>query len=107
MSRGNVAVIGPSAFVTTFELAGVEGFEAENAEDVINIVHKLLEKKDFHLVILPEQFTNETKQLRETSKQRSLSPIFILIPDFSMDTGSRLEELRTLISSAIGFRINL
>ena len=107
MSKGNVAVVGPSAFNTVFELVGVEGFTAEDAEAVMQTVHELLTKNEVKLIILPEKFTQETKTLRETSQTKSLSPIFVLVPDFTLQTGSRLEELRTLISSAIGAQIDL
>ena len=106
MTQANVAVVGPLSFITPFELGGIKGIPAETAEEAVKSITKLLEANDLKLIILPERFINETKQLRETI-QKSLLPIILLIPDTTMITGMRLEELRTAISAAIGTQIDL
>ena len=107
MTQSNVAVVGPLSFITPFELGGIKGVHAENAEMAVTSINKLLEANDIKLIILPERFCNETKQLRETLQQQSLLPIILLIPDTTMITGQRLEELQTAISAAIGTKIDL
>jgi len=107
MTQSNVAVIGPLSFITLFELGGIRGVHAENAAAVVKSMNELLEANDLELIILPERFINETKQLRETIHKQSLLPIILLIPDTTMITGMRLEELRTAISAAIGAKIDL
>ena len=105
--KKNVAVVGSSAFVTCFEFVGAEGFNAENVEALVKIVNSLIEQKTFELIILPERFAKETKLLRDTVNKDYISPIFVLIPDFTMETGMRIDELHTIISSAIGSKVNL
>lgn len=107
MTQANVAVIGPLSFITPFELGGIKGVHAENAEAVIKSIKQLLEINEYKLIILPENFTTETQQLRETIRKKSLLPIILLIPDMTMKTGMRLEELRTAISATIGTQIDL
>ncbi len=107
MTQANVAVVGPLSFITPFELGGIKGIPAETAEEAVKSINKLLEANDLKLIILPERFINETKQLRETIQKKSLLPIILLIPDTTMITGMRLEELRTAISAAIGTQIDL
>ncbi len=106
-TRRNVAVIGPSAFVTVFQLVGVEGFDAETPDSVTKTLQTLIDEKRYKLIILPEKFTQETRALRINAQKASLSPIFILIPDFTKETGSRMEELKTIISSAIGTKMDI
>ena len=74
---------------------------------MIKSINQLLEINEYKLIILPENFTTETQQLRETFRKKSLLPIILLIPDMTMTTGMRLEELRTAISTAIGTQIDL
>lgn len=107
MTQANVAVVGPLAFITPFELGGIKGVRAENAEAVVKSINELLETSECKLIIVPERFIKETKQLRETIRKTSLLPIILLIPDMTMKTGMRLEELRTAISTAIGTQIDL
>ena len=99
--------MGSSSFVTYFELAGAEGFNAENAEEAGRIVNSLIKQKGFEVIILSERFAKETKSVREAIDKENRSPIFVLIPDFTMKTGMRMDELRTIISSAIGTKIDL
>ncbi len=106
-NRRNVAVVGPSAFVTVFQLVGVEGFDAETPDSVITTLQALIDEKRFKLIILPERFTQETKTLRINTQKKALSPIFILIPDFTRETGSRMDELQAIISSAIGTKMDI
>ena len=107
MTQSNVAVVGPLSFITPFELGGITGVQAENAEAAVKSLNDLLEANNVELIILPERFINETKQLRDTIQKKSLLPIMLLIPDTTMVTGMRLEELRTVISTAIGTQIDL
>ena len=107
MTQSNVAVVGPLSFTTPFELGGITGVHAETAEVAVKSINELLDANDIELIILPERFLNETKQVRDTIQKKSLSPIIVPIPDTTMVTGMRLEELRTAISTAIGTQIDL
>ena len=107
MMQANVAVVGPLSFITPFELGGIKGVHAENADSAVKSINELLETNELKLIILPERFFNETQQLRETIHKKALLPIILLIPDTTKETGMRLEELRTTISTAIGTQIDL
>jgi len=36
-----------------------------------------------------------------------ITPVFALIPDFTMETGMRMEELQSIVSLAIGTKLEL
>lgn len=104
----SIASIGPSPFVTCFELVGVEGFEAESGEEVVKILRELVEKKQFKLIVVPERFAEETYEIRSlVMKKGDIWPIFALIPDLTMVKGMRLEELKAVVSLAIGAKLEL
>lgn len=104
----SIAAIGSSPFVTCFELIGVEGFEAESGEEVVKTLGDLVEGKKFKLIVFPERFAKETDEIRSTvMKKGEISPIFALIPDLTMVSGLRLEELKAVVSLAIGTKLEL
>jgi len=104
----NVAVVGPSPFVTCFEFIGIEGFEAESGEEVAKLLRDLVEEKKFKLLVIPERFAKETENIRSlVTKKGDIYPIFALIPDLTMVSGMRIEELKAVISLAIGAKLEL
>jgi vacuolar-type H+-ATPase subunit F/Vma7 len=104
----SVAAIGPSPFVTCFELIGINGFEAESGEEVAKILRELVEEKKFKLIVFPERFAKETDEIRSSvMKGGDIWPIFALIPDLTMVSGMRLEELKVIVSLAIGAKLEL
>ncbi len=104
----SVAVIGPSSFITCFELIGAEGFDAGTGVAVAATLSHLVEEGRFQLIIIPERFAEETRPVRERIMNRGdITPVFALIPDFTMETGMRMEELQTVVSLAIGTRLEL
>ena len=104
----SVAVVGPSSFITCFELIGAEGFEAGTGEAVGGTLGHLVEEGRFHLIIVPERFAEETRPVRERIMYKGdITPVFALIPDFTMETGMRMEELQAVVSLAIGTRLEL
>ena len=104
----SVAVIGPPSFITCFELIGAVGFDIGTGEAVAETVSALVEEGRFQLIIVPERFAEETRPVRERVMNRGdITPVFALIPDFTMETGMRMEELQTIVSLAIGTRLEL
>ncbi len=68
----------------------------------------LSEEGMFKLIIIPERFAEETRSVRESVMNRGdITPVFALIPDFTMETGMRMAELQTVVSLAIGTRLEL
>ncbi len=104
----SIAVIGPSSFVTCFELIGANGFEEHGEEAVMATLNRLVNEGDFKLIIIPERYAAATRPTREEIMRRgAITPIFALIPDLTMETGMRMEELQTVVSLAIGTRLEL
>ncbi len=103
-----VAVVGPPPFITCFELVGAEGFEAESGEEAASLLRRLVEEGDYRLIVLPERFAEETLPVREAVMRRGdISPIFALIPDLTLETGMRMEELKRAVSLAVGTKLEL
>jgi len=104
----SIAAIGPSPFVTCFELIGIEGFEAESGDEVAKILQNLVEKKKFKVIVFPERFAKETDEIRSVAmKKGDIVPVFALVPDLTMESGMRLEELKAVVSLAIGAKLEL
>ena len=104
----SVAVIGPDSFITCFQLIGAEGFDAGSGEAVAATVSDLVEEGRFQLIIIPERFAEQTRTIRERIMTRGdITPVFALIPDFTMETGMRMDELQAVVSLAIGTRLEL
>ena len=95
----SVAVVGDSEFVTAFELIGASGFRVKEGE-VKEMVKKLLNDERFELIILPEDLTKVTSEMRmELLKKNKIRPIFIIIPSFKGEgKGERLREIKMAIS---------
>ncbi|KYH37572.1 MAG: V-type ATP synthase subunit F [Candidatus Bathyarchaeota archaeon B23] len=103
----SIAVVGPSPFITCFTLIGAVGFEAEDGERADEVLRRLIEE-DYKLIILPERFAEETRELRQrVMAEEGITPVFALIPDFTLETGMRMEELRRVISLAVGTKLEL
>jgi len=75
---------------------------------VAAMLSHLVEEGGFQLIIIPERFAEETRPVRERIMNRGdITPVFALIPDFTMETGMRMEELQAVVSLAIGTRLEL
>jgi len=104
----SVAVIGPSSFITCFELVGAEGYNVTEGPALAEIIEKLVNEKKYKLIIFPERFTKETEQVREQALKRgAITPVFAFVPDFTMETGMRMQELQAVISLALGTKLEL
>ena len=104
----SVAVIGPPSFTTAFELIGAKGYNSSTGQEVVEILQKLIEEGKFNLVLIPERFAKDTYSLRESVMLRGdITPVFALVPDFTMETGMRMEELQAVVSLAIGTKLEL
>jgi vacuolar-type H+-ATPase subunit F/Vma7 len=103
----SIAVVGPSSFITCFQLIGAHGYEANDEETVIANVNQIAQG-DYKLIIVPEQYTQITRPIREeVMKRGEITPIFALIPGLTMETGMRMEELQAVVSLAIGTKLEL
>ena len=104
----SVAVIGPPSFITAFELIGAKGYETRSEKNVTDTLLKLIEEGKYNLIIIPERFSKATYSIREDiMKKGAITPVFALVPDFTMETGMRMEELQAVVSLAIGTKLEL
>ena len=104
----SVAVVGSSSFVSCFELAGAVGFEAGSGEEVAGVLSDLVEGSNFKLIIVPERFADDTFKIRSLIMSKGdVTLVFALVPDLTGMSGMRLEELKRVISLAIGAELEL
>jgi vacuolar-type H+-ATPase subunit F/Vma7 len=104
----SVAVIGPPSFVTAFELIGARGYDAGTGKAVTETLRRLIDEGKFNLILIPERFAKDTFSVREeVMKRGDITPLFALVPDFTMETGMRMEELQAVVSLAIGTKLEL
>ena len=104
----SIAVIGPSSFVTCFELIGATGYEEYEEETVVSTLDRIVNQGDYKLVIIPENYAVATRPIRlEVMKKGRITPIFALIPGLTMETGMRMEELQAVVSLAIGTKLEI
>lgn len=103
----SIAVIGPSSFVTCFQLIGARGYEANDEETVVTSLDRAMADEP-KIIIVPEQYTETTRPIREEVMRRGeITPLFALIPGLTMETGMRMEELQAVVSLAIGTKLEL
>jgi vacuolar-type H+-ATPase subunit F/Vma7 len=104
----SIAVIGPSSFVTCFELIGAQGYEAYEEDEVVAILDRIVDEGIYKLIIVPERYAAPTRPKREeVMKRGDITPIFALIPGLNMETGMRMMELQAVVSLAIGTKLEL
>jgi vacuolar-type H+-ATPase subunit F/Vma7 len=103
----SIAVIGPSSFVTCFQLIGARGYEANNEEKVVESLEQAM-TGNYKIIIVPEKYTELTRPIRdEVMRRGEITPLFALIPGLTMETGMRMEELQAVVSLAIGTKLEL
>jgi len=103
----SIAVIGPSSFVTCFQLIGARGYEANDEETVVASLDRAMADEP-KIIIVPELYTETTRPIREEVMRRGeITPLFALIPGLTMETGMRMEELQAVVSLAIGTKLEL
>jgi V/A-type H+/Na+-transporting ATPase subunit F len=98
-------VIGDSDMVTGFRLVGVEGVEANSADEALDAFEKALARSDLAVVIVSEEFSS-LPQLRnaiEKVRQEHVNPLVVEVP------GSRGKpsgiSMSDLISKTLGVRM--
>lgn len=107
-SKMKVAVIGGPTFVNGFKLVGFEGFKATSKKEVVEKVEQLVEKEEYGLILLPERYTDPTKKIRaHLAEEGKVAPTFTFLPDYTGKKGQRIEELKQLLSLALGVKLEL
>ena len=103
-----VAAIGDSVFIKAFELIGAEGFEARDAGEVKQKIKEVVEGGRYSIIIIPERYVDETRELRMRIMRESGGTLmFAFVPDHLGGAGKRVEELKRLLSLAVGVKLRL
>ena len=104
----NVVVIGDSTFIAGFELIGIKGVKATNAEAVKKVLKEIIESEKYATIILPERFVDASKDARSIiMREGKITPLFTFLPDHTGIKGKRAEELKKGISLAVGTELEL
>ncbi len=103
-----VAAIGDSVFIKAFELIGAEGFEARDAEGVKQRIKEIVEGGRHSIIIIPERYVDETREVRMKIMRESGGRLmFAFVPDHLGGAGKRVEELKRLLSLAVGVKLRV
>jgi len=103
-----VAVIGDSTFIKGFELVGAEGYKATNIREVRTVLRTVINSRRYAVVIIPERYVEETRDIRQRIiKSQNPLPLFAFLPDYTGIKGARIEELRRIISLAVGIELKI
>jgi len=103
-----LAVIGDEVFVRMFELVGAIGYIATDEGSVISQLKRIIEDKNYGIIILPERYVHLTREYRDKMlREGEYYPLFIFLPDHTGIKGDRIEELKKLISMAVGIELKL
>ena len=74
-----VVAVGSRVFVTSFQLAGVEGIKAGTAEDVLNEINRIGSSDDVGLILVSDDLGKQIRyQLTELRSKRTIPLIFEL-----------------------------
>jgi len=103
-----MAAIGDPVFIKAFELIGADGFEATDADEVKDKIKRVVETGEYSVIVIPERYVEETREVRmRVMRESGGSLMFAFIPDHLGGAGKRVEELKRLLSLAVGVELKL
>jgi V/A-type H+/Na+-transporting ATPase subunit F len=74
-----VIAVGSRVFVTSFQLAGVEGIKANSAEEALNEISRIGNSADVGLILVSDDYGKQIRfQLTELRSKRPIPLIFEL-----------------------------
>lgn len=102
----SIAVIGDPDTATGFRLGGVSNVYVAQ-DDVEDILRKLSADEKIGVIVLTEPLADANRQLIEEIKRtkKTVTPIFVEIPDKKGPVIREVDPLKMLIKSAIGVEI--
>jgi vacuolar-type H+-ATPase subunit F/Vma7 len=104
----NVAAVGDSTFIAGFELIGIKGFHATEAEEARKSLKEIIDSGNYALIILPDRFVEASRDTRtKIAREGKITPLFAFLPDHTGIKGKRVEELKKAINLAVGTELNL
>ena len=101
-----VAVVGDRIFVSVFGLIGADRFRVESDEEFLSTITDLIMRREYSMIIVPERYLDLTKEIRSRLiTEGRIEPIFAFVPEKGLN--KRVDELKELISLAIGLRLEI
>ena len=96
-----LVIIGSRADILPFRAMGAELLEADDTQKAIEILEELKLSGDSLMVMMTEQLVNTCREQIYDFRMKT-SNMFLSIPSLKSKPGSRLEEIRTLVTRALG-----
>ena len=101
-----VAAVGDRIFVSVFGLIGVDRFRVDSEEEFRSTITDLVKRGEYSMIIVPERYLDLTREIRsELVSEGKIEPIFAFVPEKGLN--KRVEELKELVSLAIGLRLKI
>ncbi len=102
----NLAIVADRNLIDLFRFAGAESILAETDDEAENRVKQLVHGGDCKIIIVTEKVSARFQEIREQLlKDRASYPIFLVIPDFSGPTGTRITELQDSVNKSMGVKL--
>ena len=106
MGELRVAAVGDRIFISVFGLIGAERFRVDSEEEFRSTIMDLVKRGEYSMIIVPERYIDLTREIRsELISEGRVEPIFAFVPEKGLN--KRVEELKELVSIAIGLRLEI
>ena len=103
-----VAIVADVDTVNCFKLAGLENaYAVKNAKEAEKRIYELLEKPDFALIIITDQFTNLIRTTINEITEEKEFPLIISIPSISDHSPLAVDPINELIKRKTGIELKL
>ncbi|MDW8021582.1 MAG: V-type ATP synthase subunit F [Nitrososphaerota archaeon] len=101
-----VAAVGDGFFISLWQMAGAEGFRAENDGEVLSTLMKLIKEGGYSVILLPERYVELTREVRlKLIKEGKIEPIFAFVPERGLT--KRMGEIMEKAGLAIGVKLEV
>jgi V/A-type H+-transporting ATPase subunit F len=100
----NYFIIGDEDAVLGFELVGVKGARAADAEEAEEAFHLALSTEDTGIIIITEEAADMIRPLVDRYLFSEKFPLIVEIPG-SLGIGRERTDIRTLVNKAIGIKL--
>lgn len=95
-----VVAVGSRVFVTSFQLAGMEGVIVESPMDAITSIKKLLNSKEIGLILVSDDISKTMR--RELAELRTKKPIPLIFELPSPGSKKESVDYRALLKQILG-----
>ena len=92
--------MGSRVFVTSFQLAGIEGIKAENPTETLKYINELGNHNDVGLILLSDDITKEIKSQLTSIRAKRPIPLIFELP--SPGSSKENVDYRALLKQILG-----